>query len=85
MPAILLVAIAGTPGYFAQAQERTYVGSSRCVACHRGGRPELVQGWQQSAHHRSMTALRAGDPLPAGVQLPPSIKREDLQDRKSVV
>jgi predicted CXXCH cytochrome family protein len=78
-PAILLLAIAGAPGFLAaQAQERTYVGSSRCVACHRGGRPELIQGWQQSAH-RSMTVLGPGEALPAGVLLPTSVKQGDVQ------
>ncbi len=80
-PAILLFAIAG-PGEPHNSQsppERKYVGSNRCVQCHRTSRAGLVLGWDQSAHHRTMTVLSAGTPLPARIQWPSSLTREDAQ------
>lgn len=68
------------PGLCAiEAQERAYVGSSKCIACHRNQQPALVQGWQRSAHRRTMTVLRPEDPLPDGVKLLPSLKRQEIQ------
>lgn len=61
-----------------EAPRGAYVGSGKCLECHREQQPAIVQGWQRSAHRRTMTMLRAGDPLPPGVPWPPSLQREDV-------
>jgi predicted CXXCH cytochrome family protein len=72
--------IASVPGLCAaDAQQPTYVGSGKCIECHGDKQSALVQGWQRSAHRRTMTVLRPEDPLPAGVKWPPSLKREEVR------
>jgi len=78
--AILWVVIASAAGLCAdKAPECVYVGSGKCIGCHRELQPAIVQGWQRSAHRRAMTVLRPEDPSPDRVQWPPSVNRADAR------
>jgi len=77
-PAILSVVMASVCGLCAdEARQHAYVGSRKCIECHQDKQPAIVQGWQRSAHRRTMTVLRSEDPLPDRVQWPPSLMREE--------
>jgi predicted CXXCH cytochrome family protein len=79
-PAILSVVMTAVWGLCAdEAQQPAYTGSDKCIECHRAQQPAIVQGWQRSAHRRTMTVLRSEDPLPDRVQWPPSLKREEAR------
>ena len=79
---ILLVSIIATVFFLGSTsvkpQVEGYVGSEKCLLCHRNLHSEIVKSWQDSKHHTTMRLVSENKNILENLKMTSSLKKEDV-------